>query len=88
MRSKLIGRAGIFTTRVTASPLSGSWAVTIVLRWKLDNWMSMPCEVPIRCEFRITREVCTPDPSRWVAYSATKSSVSIRSSLVFIRVQK
>ena len=37
LRSKLIGRAGIFTTRVTASPVASSRTVRIVLFWKLDS---------------------------------------------------
>jgi len=60
----LRGGAGFFPTRVTASPVASSRTVRIVLFWKLDNWRSTPCEAPIRCELRITREVCTPDPSR------------------------
>ena len=64
LRSKLTGSAGIRTTRVTASPLASSRTVRIVLRWKLESWTSTPCEAPMRCELRITREVCTPDPSR------------------------
>ena len=56
----------------------------IVLRWKLDSWISTPSDSPMRCELRIAREVWTPDPSRQVAYSAMQSRLYVCSCLVFI----
>ena len=73
------------STSVFALPVpeSSNTVRTMVLE-SVVMCIRSPKASPMRDELRSTREVCTPEPSRHVAYSAMKAVISFSSSVVLI----